>query len=191
MDPRGPADTRLRAAQRADPGHTAPCLADEYLNDDFRDVLSEFLTARVRFLVVGAHALAMHGVPRATGDLDLWIDCSEENARRVWTALARFGAPLESLGVTLQELTTLGTIVQIGLPPRRIDVITSLTRLTFDGAWATRVIHEADGLALPFLGRAALIDNKRAVARPKDLADVDALQRTVPNRTAAPLENLP
>ena len=95
------------------------------------------------------------------------------------------------IGVTLQELTTLGTIVQIGLPPRRIDVITSLTRLTFDGAWATRVIHEADGLALPFLGRAALIDNKRAVARPKDLADVDALQRTVPNRTAAPLENLP
>lgn len=151
------------------------------MNDDFRDVLSEFLTARVRFLVVGAHALAMHGVPRASGDLDLWIDCSEENARRVWTALARFGAPLESLGVTLQELTTLGTIVQIGLPPRRIDVITSLTRLTFDGAWATRVIHEADGLALPILGRAALIDNKRAVARPKDLADVDALQRAVPN----------
>jgi len=147
------------------------------LNEDFRDILAELIAAHARFLVVGAHAMAVHGVPRATGDLDLWIDSREENARRVWTALMRFGAPVETLGVTLGDLMNPGMIVQIGLPPRRIDVMTSVTALTFENAWTTRVIHEVDHLQVPFVGRNALIENKRATGRPKDLADIDVLQR--------------
>ena len=146
------------------------------MNEDFRDVLAEFLSAQARFLVVGAHAVAVHGIPRATGDLDLWIDPDEENAARVWTALVRFGAPVEDLGITMRDLAAPGTIIQIGLPPRRIDVMTSATGLVFGDAWAGRVAHEADHLPIPFLGRAELLRNKRVTGRPKDLADVHALE---------------
>lgn len=146
------------------------------MNEDFRDVLAEFLSAQARFLVVGAHAVAVHGIPRATGDLDLWIDPDEENAARVWTALVRFGAPVEDLGITMRDLAAPGTIIQIGLPPRRIDVMTSATGLVFGDAWAGRVTHEADHLPIPFLGRAELLRNKRVTGRPKDLADVHALE---------------
>lgn len=146
------------------------------MNEDFRDVLAEFLSAGVRFLVIGAHAVAAHGVPRATGDLDLWIEPRMKNAARAWTALARFGAPLESLGITAQDLATAGTIVQIGLPPRRIDVMTDATGLVFEEAWAARVTCEVDRLTIPFIDRAALLRNKRATGRAKDLADVEALE---------------
>lgn len=119
--------------------------------------------------------MAVHGVPRATGDLDLWIDALEENAHRVWAALLQFGAPVEILGVTIQDLTSPGMVVQIGLPPRRIDVMTSVTGLTFEDAWMTRVTHEVEQLEVPFVGRNELIANKRATGRPKDLADIHAL----------------
>ncbi len=147
------------------------------MNEDFRDILAELLAARARFLVVGAHAMAVHGVPRATGDLDLWIDSREENAHRVWTALMRFGAPVEALGVSLGDLMNPGMIIQIGLPPRRIDVMTSVTGLAFENAWTTRVTHEVDHLQVPFVGRDALLKNKLATGRPKDLADINVLQR--------------
>ena len=146
------------------------------MNEDFRDVLAEFLSARARFLVVGAHAVAVHGIPRATGDLDLWIDPDGDNAARVWTALVHFGAPVEALGITMRDLATPGTVVQIGLPPRRIDVMTSTTGLVFREAWAGRVTHEVARLPIPFIGRAELLRNKRATGRPKDLADVHALE---------------
>jgi len=146
------------------------------LNEDFKDVLAELLAARARFLVVGAYAMAVHGVPRATGDIDVWIDSGEENARRVWSALVRFGAPVEALGVTVENLMSPGMVVQIGLPPRRIDVMTGVTGLSFEDAWPDRVTHEVDDLEVPFIGRTRLIENKRATGRPKDLADVDALE---------------
>ena len=146
------------------------------MNEDFRDILAEFLSARARFLVVGAHAVAVHGIPRATGDLDLWIDPDGDNAARVWTALVRFGAPVEALGITMRDLATPGTVVQIGLPPRRIDVMTDATGLVFGEAWARRVTHEVARLPIPFIGRAELLRNKRATGRPKDLADVHALE---------------
>jgi hypothetical protein len=145
------------------------------LNEDFRDVLAEFVTGGVRFLVVGAHALAVHGIPRATGDLDLWVEPSGENAERALAALVRFGAPVESLGITGRDLSTPGMVVQIGLPPRRIDVLTSISGVSFADAWATRVGYEVDGLDVPFIGREALIRNKRATGRAKDLADLEAL----------------
>lgn len=147
------------------------------MNEDFRDVLAELVAAGARFLVVGAHALAVHGIPRATGDLDLWIEPGADNARRVMSALRRFGAPVEALGVSEADLRTPGMVVQIGLPPRRIDVLTSLTGLDFDPAWASRIHHRVGDVEVAFLSREALITNKRATGRPRDLADVDALER--------------
>ena len=149
------------------------------MNEDFRDVLAELLAARARFLVVGAHAVAVHGIPRATGDLDVWIDTRTDNVPRVWSALVRFGAPVETLGVTTQDLAKPGVIVQIGFPPRRIDIMTGVTGLVFETAWTSRITHRVDDLEVPFIGRAALIENKRATGRPKDLADIDALERRV------------
>lgn len=149
------------------------------MNEDFRDVLAELLTARARFLVVGAHAVAVHGIPRATGDLDVWIDTRTDNVPRVWSALVRFGAPVETLEVTKQDLAKPGVVVQIGFPPRRIDIMTSVTGLLFEAAWSSRITHQVDDLEVPFIGRAALLENKRATGRPKDLADIDALERRV------------
>ena len=147
------------------------------MNEDFRDILAELLSARARFLVVGAHAVAVHGIPRATGALDVWIDSEPDNAPRVWSALVRFGAPLEALGVTTLDLAKPGMIVQLGFPPRRIDIMTSVIGLVFEDAWASRIAHLVDGLEVPFIGRTALLENKRATGRPKDLADIDALER--------------
>lgn len=145
------------------------------MNDDFRDLLAAFLEAKTRFLVVGAHAMAVHGVPRATGDLDVWIEPSAENAERAWHAVSRFGAPLGTLKVTREDFQQPDQVVQVGLPPRRIDILTSISGVTFDEAWSSRVTHDVRGLEVPFLGRDALVRNKRASGRAKDMADLEAL----------------
>jgi hypothetical protein len=145
------------------------------VNEDFQDLLAALLAVEVRFLVVGAHAMAVHGVPRATGDLDVWIAPDAGNADRAWSAVVRFGAPLSAMGVTRDDFGRPDRVVQVGLPPRRIDILTSVSGITFDEAWPGRVIHEVAGLAVPFLGRAALVRNKRASGRAKDLADLEAL----------------
>lgn len=145
------------------------------MNEDFRDLLAALLGAQARFLVVGAHALAVHGVPRATGDLDVWIARDPANADRVHSALVRFGAPVAAIGLTREDLTHPDKVVQIGLPPRRIDVLTSISGVEFDEAWPARVTHEVEGLSVPFLGRDALVRNKRASGRTRDKADLEAL----------------
>ena len=145
------------------------------MNEDFRDLLAALLEAGARFLVVGAHAMAVHGVPRATGDLDVWIAADPPNAERVWAALLRFGAPVAAMGIRREDLTRADMVVQMGLPPRRIDILTSITGVGFDEAWAGRVTHEVVGLGIPFLGRAALVRNKKATGRAKDRADLEAL----------------
>ncbi|HUG54143.1 MAG TPA: hypothetical protein VMR21_11090 [Vicinamibacteria bacterium] len=145
------------------------------MNEDFRDLLSALLTEGARFLVVGAHALAVHGVPRATGDLDVWIASDAENASRVYRGLVRFGAPMAALGLDADDLTRSEQVVQIGLPPRRIDVLTSISGVGFEEAWKGQLTHDVGGHAVPFLGRAALVKNKRASGRAKDLADLEAL----------------
>ena len=89
------------------------------MTEDWLDVLTALIAAEARFLVVGAHALAVHGVPRATQDLDLWIEPTEENAARVWSALVRFGARLEELGITGEDLERPDMVIQLGLPPNR------------------------------------------------------------------------
>jgi hypothetical protein len=145
------------------------------LNEDFRDLLRALLEVGARFLVVGAHAMAVHGVPRATGDLDVWIAADPDNADRVLSALLRFGAPVAAMGITRDDFLRVDQVVQIGLPPRRIDVLTSISGVGFEDAWASRVSHDVAGLRVPFLGRDALVRNKRSSGRAKDRADLEAL----------------
>jgi hypothetical protein len=145
------------------------------VNEDFRDLLAALLGAEACFLVVGAHAMAVHGVPRATGDLDVWVAGDPANADRVWSALLAFGAPVAAMGVSRDDLTQPDRVVQIGLPPRRIDILTSISGVAFAEAWSGRVTHDVSGLAVPFLGRVALVRNKRATGRTKDQADLEAL----------------
>lgn len=146
------------------------------MTDDWTDFLVALLDARARFLVVGAHAMAVHGVPRGTQDLDVWIDASVANAERVWTALAAFGAPLGTIGVTRSDLSRPDTVIQLGVPPQRVDLLTSISGVPeFGDAWAGRLEVVVAGRQVPFLGREALVANKRAAGRLKDLADLEAL----------------
>jgi hypothetical protein len=143
--------------------------------DDFRDLLREFVSHQVIFLVVGAHALAVHGIPRATGDLDVWVKPTAENAGRVVAALASFGAPLEDLGIAKEDFIRPDVVAQLGLPPYRIDILTSISGVEFESAWQDRVEASVAGVEVPVLGRASFQKNKRASGRPKDLADLSAL----------------
>ncbi|MFN2432769.1 MAG: hypothetical protein ABR599_08140 [Gemmatimonadota bacterium] len=147
------------------------------MNEDFRDLIAALLETGARFLIVGAHAMAVHGVPRATGDLDVWIDRERGNAERVWRALLAFGVPIESLDVSKEDLERADTVVQIGVPPRRIDVLTAITGVDFETAWEGRVSHVIGNLEVSFIGRREFLRNKRATGRLRDLADVDALER--------------
>lgn len=146
------------------------------LNDDFRDMLEALVGCKVDFVIVGAHALAAHGLPRATGDIDILVRPTEDNAQRVIQALERFGAPLPAHGVTHKDFTTPGQVYQLGLPPRRIDLLTKISGVSFAEAWRTRVPTHIGGLEVAVLGRAALLKNKRAAGRDKDLADIRALK---------------
>jgi len=150
----------------------------EGLHQDFRDLLVLFADAEVDFLIVGAYALAFHGAPRASGDIDLFIRPSGSNAARVFAALARFGAPLEAAGVTAADFARGGMVYQIGLPPLRIDVMTEISGITFDEAWTSRVTADVDGRTVSFIGKSALVKNKQAAGRPKDVADVARLRQT-------------
>ena len=143
------------------------------MNPDFVDLLRALRAADARFLIVGAYALAHYGRPRATGDLDIWIDATPANARRVMQALASFGAPLHE--VTEADFSRPGVVFQIGVPPGRIDVLTELTGITFDEAWATREPGQFGDIVVDFLGREAFIRNKRATGRAKDLGDIEGM----------------
>ena len=143
------------------------------MNPDFVDLLRAFAAAEVRCLIVGAYALAHHGRPRATGDLDVWIDPTPANAARVLRALAEFGAPLQDLRE--DDFSRPGIVFQIGLPPGRIDILTDLTGLSFEEAWAHREPGKFGDLTVDFIGRDAFIRNKRATGRMKDLGDIEGL----------------
>ena len=144
------------------------------LNPDFHDILSIFNDRGVDYLLVGAYALAVHGFPRATGDIDLWILTTRDNASRVYASLAEFGAPMEQLSE--QDFVAKGIVFQIGVAPRRVDVLTSIDGVEFEDAWARRLEIDIEGLRVPVLSREDLIKNKRASGRPKDLADLAWLE---------------
>ena len=143
------------------------------MNEDFVDLLRAFAEAEVRFLIVGAYALALHGRPRATGDLDIWVDASPDNAPRILQALAAFGAPLDD--VSVDDFAREGIVYQIGLPPGRIDILTQLTGLAFADAWPGRVRGRFGDLDTDFIGLDAFIRNKKATGRAKDLGDIEGL----------------
>lgn len=144
--------------------------------EDFVDVIRCLNAEGCDFVIVGAHALASHGSPRATGDLDILVRADEANAPRVMRALARFGAPLSAHRISERDFATAGTVYQMGLPPRRIDVLTEISGVSFDEAVADPVIGQLGDEAVRCIGLDAMIVNKRASGRPKDLADVEVLE---------------
>ena len=140
------------------------------MNPDFSDILSELTAAGAEFMIVGAFAIAAHGNPRATGDIDIWVRPSRENAERVLAALRAFGAPLA--GLATDDLTDEQTVFQIGVAPIRIDILAGIDGISFEDAWPRRVEANLGTLTVPVLGLADLATNKRAAGRPKDLADL-------------------
>jgi hypothetical protein len=144
------------------------------MNPDFVDLLKAFIAADVRFLIVGAYALAVHGRPRATGDLDVWVEPTPANARRVMNGLREFGAPLRD--ISEGDFSRAGCTYQIGVPPIRIDILTDLTGLTFDDAWTRRLRRRFGTIEVDVIGREAFIRNKRATGRAKDLVDIEGLE---------------
>lgn len=146
------------------------------MNRDFVEMLHALCDAHAEFLVVGAHAIAVHARPRATGDLDLWIRPTAENAARAYLALVRFGAPLDQL--TERDLATPEQVYQIGVPPNRIDLLTSISGVEFEDAWPRRIEVAIEGKPIPVLGRNDLIRNKEATGRARDRADLALLRET-------------
>ena len=146
------------------------------VNSDFRDLFAALNAAGARYLLVGGYAVAFHAEPRFTKDLDVWTEPEPENARRVLDALRAFGAPLQELSAG--DLARPGIVFQIGVPPNRIDVVTSIDGVTFDAAWPDRVETSYGDQPMFVIGRACLIRNKRAAGRPQDLIDVVALERS-------------
>ena len=147
------------------------------MSPDFKDLLSAFNAHRVEYLVVGAHALAAHGRVRATGDLDVWVRPEAENAKRVIAALTRFGAPLQD--PSIEDLSKPGIVFQIGVPPLRIDVLTTIDAVEFDEAGTSRLQTSFAGEPVGVLSVPHLIRKKRAVGRAQDLADVEWLEKSV------------
>lgn len=130
----------------------------------------------MRYLLVGGYAVAFHARPRYTKDLDIWVEPTTANARRVWKALAAFGAPLQD--VRPEDLTRPEMVLQIGLAPNRIDILTELAGVDFAEAWNRRATTTYGDCTIAVLARADLIRNKRKVGRPQDLIDVEELERS-------------
>ena len=144
------------------------------LNPNFKDMLVALNDAEAEYLVVGAYAMAAHGCPRSTGDIDFWVRATPENAQRVWNALSSFGAPMFQISV--DELSTPDVVFQIGVAPQRIDVMTSISGVEFEDAWPHRLIADLDGIRAGVIGSDQLLINKLASGRPKDTLDVEILR---------------
>ncbi|MDQ6893727.1 MAG: hypothetical protein M3167_13720 [Acidobacteriota bacterium] len=144
-------------------------------NPDFRDLFAAFNAAQVRYLLVGGYALAFHGRPRFTKDLDVWLEPGVQNAARAYAALGAFGAPLNQLNVN--DLERPGLIFQIGLAPNRIDVLTAIDGVTFENAWPDRQETRYSDQLVPVISRKHLIVNKRSTGRPQDVLDADELEK--------------
>ena len=145
------------------------------MSPDFLDIVRALSDANARFIIVGAYAVNLYVDPRATGDLDIWVEPSAENAENVVRALKDFGAPLA--GVSESDFSKPGVTFQIGVAPLRIDILTEISGVEFGEAWSDRALHPFGPFTIPFLGKQTLIQNKRATARPKDLADLDSLEK--------------
>jgi len=140
---------------------------------DFRDLLKLFNAHKVKCMIVGGYALAFHGAPRYTGDIDIFVKPDAENAQRILAALNEFG--FGSVGLTAADFESLNKVVQLGVPPVRIDIITSLTGLSWEDAFSGCLKGQYGDIPVNYIGREQFISNKRAMGRKKDLADIEAL----------------
>ena len=144
------------------------------LHRDFRELLESFNAHGVEYVLVGAYALAFHGAPRYTGDLDLFVRPTLENARRILAALGDFG--FGSLGLAIEDYTAPDRVLQLGVPPVRVDLVTSLTGVTWGEVWAAHTAVTSDGIRIAVIDRASFVKNKRATGRPKDLVDAGRIE---------------
>ena len=140
---------------------------------DYRDLLALFNAHEVEHIVVGAYALAFHGAPRFTADLDILVKADPENSQRILAALEEFG--FKSVGLTVKDFQHPEKVVQLGVPPVRIDLLTSLTGVSWEEAFSGRSKGKYGDITVYFLGREQFIANKRALGRKRDLADLEAL----------------
>ncbi len=141
---------------------------------DFEELFGFFESHNVKAVIVGAHAVGFHAKPRYTKDLDLLLEPTEENARQVLKALSDFG--FGNLGISIADLSIPGRVLQLGQPPNRIDLMTSIDGISFDEVWRGRVAGRYGKENVAYIGRNDLIRNKRAAGRPQDLADVSWLE---------------
>jgi hypothetical protein len=139
------------------------------LNEDYRDILRILSKNRVDFLVVGAYAMSAYGYPRATGDIDIWVLPSQENSRKVYISLAEFGAPVKD--ITEETFLEHNIVYQIGVAPRRIDVLTHIDGVDFQNALENKRVIELEGLTIPIISKEELLKNKQATGREKDRLD--------------------
>jgi hypothetical protein len=150
-------------------------VSPDEVNQDFVDLVASFRDHQVAFVVVGAYALAAHGFPRSTGDIELFVGPTPDNAVRVFRALVDFGAPVAAHGVTEEDFARPGIVYQLGLPPRRIDILTSISGVSFEEAVADAKEGQLGTTRVRFIGREAMRRNKLAAGRPKDLVDAALL----------------
>ena len=143
------------------------------LNQDFKEFIQSLNDNRVRYLVVGGYAVALHGYPRHTKDIDIWVELAPANASRIMQALEQFG--FGSLGLKEQDFLEADTIIQLGYPPRRIDLLTTLPGVDFDQCFTAKVMGEIDGILINFIDLESLKKNKRATGRAQDIADIENL----------------
>ena len=140
---------------------------------DFRDFLALLNEHEARFMIVGGYALAHHGAPRFTGDIDVFVKPDHENAKRIINALADFG--FSSLDLTIDDFLDQNKVVQLGLPPVRIDIITSISGVTWEEADASKEPGLYGDVSVFYIGKSQYITNKQAIGRTKDIADIEAL----------------
>lgn len=145
------------------------------LHKDLQEFVECLNSSKVDYLVVGALAVSWHGFPRYSADVDLLIRPSVDNAERLLKAIRSFG--MSSLNLSVSDFSTAGKVVQLGVQPNRIDLLTSITGVTFEEAWESRVAGNLDGIPMQLIGRAALVRNKEATGRPKDRIDAEELRR--------------
>ena len=145
------------------------------LTKDSREFVECLRSNKVEFLIVGALAVSWHGFPRYSGDIDLFVRPTRDNAARLMLALQQFG--FSALGISLDDLSTENRVIQLGVEPNRIDLMTSISGITFEEAWNSRVPATLEGIEVDFISREALIRNKRASGQSKDLIDIDALTK--------------
>jgi hypothetical protein len=144
------------------------------LNKDYKEILQIFIDNKVKFLVVGAYAMGVHGYPRATGDFDLWVEPTSDNSHKIIDSLKLFGAPLSDL--TPETFTENKIIFQIGIAPRRIDIITHIDGVEFGAAYKNKIELLVENVKIPFLSKPDLIKNKESTGREKDRLDVKYLK---------------